>query len=389
MAHLIARPALLLGLLVAGCARMPPLTTPSTPPLAEAPAGPSRASDLPVALADQAVPAGTGASALAAFRAACPSLARRDDRSGLTLPGDWAATCAAAVSAGDAASFFRTHFVAIRLGDGRGFATGYFEPEIAASRTRSRGYETPLYRRPADLVEADLGQFRPEWKGRTLRGRLDGGKIVPYPTRGDIAAGSLKGRGLELAWAADANAAFFLEIQGSGRLRLPDGSIMRIGYDSQNGRDYVAIGRVLKDQGKLTGTVTMDSILGWLRANPAEAPAIRAANPSQIFFRELIGIQPDQGPIGAMGHPLTPKISAAVDPVFTPYGAPLLVELPGRGPVLQIAADTGGAIRGAGRIDMFRGAGDAAAREAGDLASAMVISILLPRPAAERLLAKR
>lgn len=369
---------LLLPLLLAACAQQ----TPPAAPLPQPPAA-ARAADLPGTITSAVVPANTPPAALAAFRAACKSLATRQDRSGLTQPADWTAPCAAAITATSAAQFFNTHFTAIRLADGKGFATGYFEPEIAASRTRIPGYDTPIYKRPPDLIEADLGQFRPEWQGRTLRGKLASAKLVPYPAREAIAAGALAGQNLELAWAADANAAFFLEIQGSGRLRLPDGSIMRIGYDTQNGRDYVAIGKVLKDQGKLSGTITMDSILQWLRTHPAQAPAIRAANPSQIFFR-VLNIPPDQGPIGAMGHPLTPKVSAAVDPAFTPYGAPLLVTLPGQPPVLQLAADTGGAIRGPGRIDMFRGPGDTAATEAGNLASAISILILLPKAAAGR-----
>ncbi|GGI93047.1 murein transglycosylase [Polymorphobacter multimanifer] len=398
--------ALASALLLAACATQAPLqpaptapppaapaSAPTPAPAPASPAGPSRATDLVATRVGHDTPAGTGADALAAFRAACPSLARRKDRSGLTIPADWAAPCAAVATARDARSFFNAQFAAVRLADGpvagRGFATGYFEPEIAASRTKAPGYATPLYKRPPDLVEVDLGSFREEWKGRTLRGRLDGNKVIPYPTRADIAAGALAGKGLEIAWAADANEAFFLEIQGSGRLRLPDGRIMRIGYESQNGRDYVPIGRVLKEQGKLKDPVSMASILGWLRANPGEAPAIRAANPSAVFFRELTDIRPDQGPIGSMGHPLTPRVSAAVDPAFTPYGAPLIVELPGQPPVLQVAADTGGAIRGPGRIDMFRGPGAAGAAEAGGLASPIDLLILLPKPAAERLLARK
>jgi membrane-bound lytic murein transglycosylase A len=395
--------ALTSALLLGACAAHTPPVPPPIPPEGRTPAisqstlqstsqapgaAAGRALDLPSVFVNHDAPPGTGADALAAFRAACPALGRREDRSGLTLAADWAGPCAAAASASDARSFFNEHFSAIQLGDGRGFATGYFEPEIAASRTRAPGYATPLYTRPPDLVEADLGQFRDEWKGRTLRGRLSGNKLVPYPTRAEIAAGALGGKGLEIAWAADANEAFFLEIQGSGRLRLPDGSIMRIGYASQNGRDYVAIGRVLKDEGKLTGTVSMESILGWLRANPAQAPAIRAANPSAVFFRELVDIRPDQGPIGAMGHSLSPRVSVAVDPAFTPLGAPLLIARPGQPPVLQVAADTGGAIRGPGRIDMFRGPGVAGGAEAGALASPIGVLILLPRPAADRLLAR-
>jgi membrane-bound lytic murein transglycosylase A len=385
-------PVLAPALLVAACTTSsPPVaksTTPAVAPVvAPATSGPGSARDLKRYFVNHDTPVGTGPGALAAFRAACPSLARRDDRSGLTLPGDWTAACAAARTATDPRAFFNDHFTAIQLGDGKGFATGYFEPEIAASRTRTPGYVTPFYKRPPDLIEADLGAFRPEWKGRTLRGRLEGKKLVPYPDRAAIAAGALAGQGLELAYAGDANEAFFLEIQGSGRLRLRDGSIMRIGYDNQNGRDYVAIGKVLLDRGELPqGGVSMDSILAWLRANPDKAPALRAANPSQIFFRELTELRPDQGPIGAMGHPLTPGVSAAVDPVFTPMGAPLIVERPGEPPAIQVAADTGGAIRGAGRIDMFKGPGAAGAAAASNLASPIQILILLPKAAAERLL---
>lgn len=361
----------------------------AAPKPAPLPLAARNAADLPRSIVPLTLPAAPDTRSLAAFRAACPAVLARPDRSGLTRPEDWATPCEAAQSATSPTAFFSAHFTAVRLGDGKGFATGYFEPEIAASRTPGPGYATPLYRRPPDLVEADLGLFRPEWRGRTLRGQIKGQKITPYPTRKAIAEGALAGQRLELAWAADANAAFFLEIQGSGRLRLPDGTIMRIGYDSQNGRDYVAIGRVLRDQGKLEPPISMSSILDWLRSHPVEAPAIRAANPSQIFFRELTGLSPEQGPIGALGHPLTPRVSAAVDPAFTPYGAPLLVTRPGEPVMLQIAADTGGAIRGPGRIDMFRGPSPldsgAAASEAGNLASSIDITLLLPNAAAARL----
>jgi membrane-bound lytic murein transglycosylase A len=368
-------------------------STKTAPDQSPEPAALTSAAALPRFIIPLTLPAAMDMRSLAAFRAACPAIRTRTDRSGLTHVQDWATPCDAAQTAIDPATFFASHFTAVRLADGKGFATGYFEPEIAASRTRTAEYATPLYKRPPDLVEADLGAFRPDWQGRTLRGQLKGNKITPYPPRAAIANGALAGQNLELAYAADANAAFFLEIQGSGRLRLPDGSIMRIGYASQNGRDYVAIGRVLKDQGKLTSPITMASILDWLRTHPDEAPAIRAANPSQIFFRELTGLAPEQGPIGALGHPLTPQVSAAVDPAFTPYGAPLLIIRPDQPPELQIAADTGGAIRGPGRIDMFRGPSrlDArldsgtAASEAGALASPIDITLLLPHAAAARL----
>lgn len=347
-----------------------------------------RAADLKVVAAAPGSLAGADA-ALAAFRRSCPSLLKRDDRSGLTQPGEWATACTAASTASDAAAFFAAEFTAVTIGTEPGFTTGYYEPEIAGSRTAAPGYPVPFYRRPPDLIEADLGVFAKDLKGRKLRGRIEGQALVPYPARADIMAGALAGRGLEFAFAADPYEAFFLEIQGSGRLTLPDGQVMRIGYDSQNGRDYVAIGKVLRDQNELPkGGVSMDSILAWLRANPAKAPAILAANPSVVFFREITG----EGPIGAMGVPVTPRVSVAADPLFIPLGAPLQVTttLSGNRPfaALMVAQDTGGAIKGANRIDLFMGAGPQARADAGGQQAAAQIAILLPRSAAARLLAR-
>ncbi len=381
-----------LGVMVAllaltACAPRLAVAPPPLPPLATAPA---RASDLPVTPAPFVAPADAGA-ALAAFARSCPALVRRTDRSGLTRPGDWDAACAAAPLARDPAAFFSTQFRGVAIGSdaGAGFATGYFEPEIAGSRTAARGYQVPLYRRPPDLIEADLGAFAADLAGRKLRGRIDGNRLVPYPDRAAIAAGALAGKGLELAWAADPFEAFFLEIQGSGRLRLPDGSVMRIGYDGQNGRDYVAIGRVLIDRGQLPrGGANMEAILAWLRAHPGEAPALLAANPSVVFFRELRPPRPDDGPIGALGVPVTPRISAAADPAYVPLGAPLFVETTlGGAPfaALMVAQDSGGAIKGANRIDLFLGTGAAARAAAGTQAAAARIIVLLPVAAAARL----
>jgi membrane-bound lytic murein transglycosylase A len=365
--------------------------TPSQPlptqPLPEPTA--ARAADLPAALG-RTTTEGANA-ALTAFRLSCPALLRREDRSGLTVADDWAAACTAAATVNDAHGFFAAEFTPVAIGSpaGVGFATGYFEPEIAGSRTPAPGFAVPLYRLPPDLVEVDLGAFAADLKGRKLRGRLEAATLVPYPTRAEIMAGALEGKGLELAWAADPYEAFFLEIQGSGRLRLPDGAIMRIGYAGQNGRDYVAIGKLLRDNGDLPkGGVSMDSILAWLRANPAKAPALLAANPSVVFFRELTG----DGPIGAMGVAVTPRVSVAADPAFIPLGAPIAVvtRLPGDRPLaaLMVAQDTGGAIKGANRIDLFMGAGAAARADASAQAAAAEIAILLPRAAAARLLAK-
>lgn len=376
-------------LLVGACTTpQPPKVVPSAAP--EPSKAALRAADLPVSAAAKAEVSGVDA-ALVAFRRSCPALLRREDRSGLTVAADWQAACTAAATATDAGAFFAAEFTAVAVGakPGAGFTTGYFEPEIAGSRTPAPGFAVPLYRRPPDLIEVDLGSFAGDLKGRKLRGRIDGSSLKPYATRGEIMAGAMAGKGIELAWAADPYEAFFLEIQGSGRLRLPDGSVMRIGYDSQNGRDYVAVGKVLLDNGDLPkGGVSMDSIIVWLRANPAKAPEVLAANPSVVFFREITG----EGPIGALGIPVTPRVSVAADPAFVPLGAPLQVvtRLSGDRPLaaMMVAQDTGGAIKGANRIDLFMGAGVQARADAGAQAAAADIAILLPRAAAARLLAR-
>ncbi|WP_372918124.1 murein transglycosylase A [Sandarakinorhabdus sp.] len=385
-------------LLLAACAGKQerpaaPVTAPPVSPLPMAPPAilvplTTRAVDAGVAATDMpALP--EAAAAVAAFRKSCAGLTRREDLSGLTRPEDWQQSCtaAAAVAAGQEEAFFRDQFRAINIAGGAGFATGYYEPEIAASLIREPGYDVPLYRRPADLIEVPLGDFAASLKGRTVRGRVQGNRLVPYATREQIAGGALVGRQLEMAWAADPYEAFFLEIQGSGRLRLPDGRIVRIGYDGQNGRDYVAIGRLMIEQGKLVrGKAGMAQIITWLRANPADAPAILNANPSKIFFRELKG----DGPVGAMGAPVTPFVSVAADPAFIPLGAPLLVETTLTAPAtpfarLMVAQDTGGAIKGANRIDLFLGPGTEAAVIAGAQSSPARVIVLIPIAAAARL----
>ncbi|CAA9495164.1 MAG: GH102, partial [uncultured Sphingomonadaceae bacterium] len=233
--------------------------------------------------------------AMAAFAASCPVLLKRGDASGLTRPVDWKQSCEVAMTVtpqapspaqfwGDAPELFE----AVRVGDGKAFATGYYEPEIAGSRVRAPGYEVPIYRVPPDLVR---GTF-PD--GKTGRGRYDEtGTFVLYHDRAAIDAGALANQGLEIAWAADPIELFFLQIQGSGRLRLPDGGVMRIGYADQNGREYVAIGRILKERGLLgTGPTSMQGIIAWLRANPEAGRAIMNENKSYIFFQELTGPGP-------------------------------------------------------------------------------------------------
>ncbi len=314
--------------------------------------------------------------ALQAFRLSCPTLMRRADASGLTRGSDWNNACGAASSWPDATAteFFARYFEAVQVGTGAAFVTGYYEPEISGSRTRQPGYAVAVYGRPQDLIDVDLGQFSDTLKGRTIRGKVQGTKFVPFDDRSQIVAGSLAGRGLEIAWAADPVEFFFLQVQGSGRLNLPDGSVMRIGYDGQNGRDYTGIGKLMKDRG-LIKAGSMQDIMGYLRANPAEGAAIMNENKSFVFFRELTGA----GPLGALGVAVTPEATVAADPKYVPLGAPVLLSLDRDEPNgIWIAQDTGGAIKGANRFDSFWGAGARARGIAGGMSARGSALLLLP-----------
>ena len=231
------------------------------------------------------------ARALAAFRASCPALNARKDTSGLTQAGDWHPLCAqaAALDASYAPGFFYYDFDWVKVGDGRAFATGYYEPEIAGSRTPQPGY-VPIYAVPPDLVRCT----KPD--GTTGRGRIDEtGTCVLYYTRGEIDQGALNGKGLEIAWAKDPVELFFAEIQGSALVRFDDGTVMQIGYAGQNGRDYVAIGRLLRDRGILPpGGASMQAIKDWIRANPEQGQELMRENLSYVFFKQI----PGSGPLG-------------------------------------------------------------------------------------------
>ncbi len=315
-------------------------------------------------------------SAYQAFRISCPSAISRVDPSGLTTTEDWISVCAQ--EAADPVHFLRTAFVAVEIGDGKAFTTGYFEPEIPGCRVRRPGCEVPVYAPPPDLLDVDPAT------GERRRGRLDeDGNFVLYHDRRAIESGVLAGRGLEIAWAEDPVDLFFLQIQGSGRIRLPDGDVIRIGYASQNGREYVAIGGLLRDRGLVESPITMQAIAAWLRAHPVEGRALMQENKSYIFFRVLTG----PGPLGALGRPVTPRVTVAADPRFVPLGAPVILTAM-EAPVangLWVAQDTGGAIRGANRFDTFWGAGQEAATIAGGMSARGRAYILLPRRAAERL----
>ena len=358
----------------------PPL--PATPPAGTAQgegAGPAVAAGVTLGPAlDTLLPTSSErlASALRAFRISCPSLLRRRDQSGLTSGSDWQQSCSAAASWSDANAreFFRRYFEAVQIGDGAAFATGYYEPEIAGCRQRRPGCETPIYGRPTDLIEVDLGLFSESLKGRRIRGKVEGTAFVPYDDRAAITSGALAGRATELAYAADPVELFFLEVQGSGRVRLPDGGIMRIGYASQNGRDYTGIGKLMRDRG-LIQIGSMQDIMGWLRANPVEGRAIMNENRSYVFFQELTG----PGPLGALGLPVTPEATVAADPEFVPLGAPVLLSLDRAEPNgLWVAQDTGGAIKGANRFDTFWGAGERARGIAGGMSARGSALLLLP-----------
>ncbi|MEE9300338.1 MAG: murein transglycosylase A [Alphaproteobacteria bacterium] len=344
--------------------------------------------------------------ALATFRRSCDVLRARPDDASLGAAGtvaDWRGTCEAALALeepfGDARGFFEAHFtpVATFNNDEReGLYTGYYEPELAGARAPRRTFATPLYARPDDLVSVDLGAFRPELQGTRIAGWVIDGRLVPYASRAEIEDGALEGRGLELVWVEDPNDAFFLQIQGSGKIRFEDGAVRRIGYADSNGHVYFPIGRALVARGELTREeVSLQSIRAWLEAHPDAAPELRAQNPSYIFFRWLPGDDSAPGPLGAQGVALTPGRSLAVDTRFVALGIPLWLEarVPGAGPGLSdrslrrllVAQDTGSAIKGPLRGDVFWGSGAAAEWLAGQMKAPGRSYLLLPAAVARRL----
>ncbi len=321
---------------------------------------------------------GGATAALASFRASCPSLLRRTDQSGLTRPSDWQPACAAAstiTDPRDAATFFTRWFEAVQVGDGRAFATGYYVPELAASLERRAGFEVPIYAPPSDLIDVDLGQFSDALKGKHVRGRVQGRALVPYYDRAAIEGGALGDRAPVLAWAADPVAVFFLQIQGSGVLRLSDGRVLRIGYDTQNGRDYTGIGATMRARGLLApGQASMQGIVRYLHDHPDDGRRLMDENKSYVFFRPMSGDAQ-----GALGLPVVGGVSVAADPRFVPLGAPVFLSMDRTDATgLWMAQDTGGAIRGANRFDTFWGEGDEAAAIAGGMSAHGTAFVLLP-----------
>jgi membrane-bound lytic murein transglycosylase A len=306
---------------------------------------------------------------------------------------DWKPACAAAarVPAGDdaaARAFFESRFRPYAARDGGaagGLFTGYYEALLQGSRQQSRRFHVPLYRRPPELVTVDLGKFRKDLKGKRLAGQVMDGALVPLPDRAAIDRGALAGRGLELVWVDSAVDAFFLQIQGSGRVRLAEGGEMRVGYAADNGHVYTAVGRELVRRGVYRPQeVSMQSIRRWLEAHPAEAAGLLETDASYVFFEEQKG----EGPLGSEGVPLTPGRSLAVDLRHWPLGVPLWLDATAPAPRegepdrplrrLLLAQDTGGAIRGPIRGDVFWGAGPEAEAVAGRMKNQGRLWVLLP-----------
>jgi membrane-bound lytic murein transglycosylase A len=355
--------------------------------------------DLP-GWADDAV-----ADAIPAFLRSCRKLARLgdDEQVGRTATGglarDWRRPCerAAGIAAGDhaaARAFFEAEFVpflASNNGDAIGRFTGYYEPLLRGSRRRRGKYRVPLHRRPPDLVTVELSKFLDDARGRRLAGRVVKNKLQPYDTRAEIVGGSLRGKKLELVWLDDPVDAFFVQVQGSGRVRLESGEEIRVGYAATNGHRYTAIGRVLIAEGHLTReTVSMQSIRAYLEAHPERADEVMNQNLSYVFFDFVAG----DGPIGSQGVALTAERSMAIDRNFIPQSAPLWLDTvapvagaDGEQPLrrLVIAQDTGGAILGPVRGDVYWGGDDTAADVAGRMKSVGRYFLLLPTAAAARL----
>jgi membrane-bound lytic murein transglycosylase A len=281
---------------------------------------------------------------------------------------------------------YRVYRVTGRQRETRGLVTGYYEPLLRGSRVRSDQYSTPLYRRPDDLLVVELSEVIPELKGKRVRGRLEGNKVVPYYSR----AGTREAPGLaghEIVWIDNVLDAFMLEVQGSGRVQLDTGETIRLQYADQNGHPYRSIGRYLADQGVMTiDQVNMPAIRNWLAANPQRVNEVLDSNPSVVFFSEAPLEDPSIGPKGAQGLPLTTGRSIAIDPKFLPLGAPMFLstQQPGSGLPLQklvVAQDTGGAIRGPVRADYFFGFGPEAGRQAGMMKYDGEMWLLWPRNA--------
>lgn len=275
---------------------------------------------------------------------------------------DWAPICAMAADVPQddvsARSFFELFFKPVVIGKPPALFTGYFEPELDGSPVRTGRFRYPIYRRPPELRDGAV-----------------------YHSRQAIETGAIAGRGLELAWLDDPVDAYFLQVQGSGRIRMTDGTVIRVGYAGANGHAYRSIGQEMVRRGTHSiDQVSAPEIASWVRSNPRAGRALLYTNPSYVFFRKIATLEPKDGPIGAMGRSITTMRSVAIDPKFTLLGAPVWIEKDGRDPIrsLMVAQDTGGAIKGMQRADIFYGTGAGAGEAAGTIKDGGRMVLLLP-----------
>ncbi|MCC6535593.1 MAG: murein transglycosylase A [Burkholderiales bacterium] len=370
----------------------PPVPEPSAPllpPVAAPSSGlvPAAFSELPGWQADD------HASALKAFQQGCSVLAAREA---------WRNICQAARKLGGASAavarrFFETEFQVYRAlnddGAEQGLITGYYEPLLHGSRKPSARYRFPLYGVPEDLLVVDLGELYPDLKGLRLRGRLDGRRVVPYYSRAQIERKEAPLNAKVLYWVDDPIELFFLQVQGSGQIRLDTGERVRIGYGDQNGHPYRSIGRFLIDRGELgLEQASMQGIKAWAQRNPDKLAAVLHHNASYVFFRELAADLP--GPLGALGVALSAGRSLAVDPRYIPLGAPVFLATTWpstKRPLerLMMAQDTGSAIRGGVRGDYFWGYGEQAGAQAGRMQQSGRLWVLVPLGLAPHTLLRR
>lgn len=347
-------------------------------------------------------------SFLPAFHRSCQKIVKLPDSRSLganKLAGtaaDWKLLCKEAmalpVDGSVIKSFLETNFTPFQVSNNEekeGLFTGYYEASLNGSHTKSEKYATPLYLRPDELVMVHLGRFRESLKGQRIAGLIKNGELFPYHDRTAIEKGALEKRDLEIVWVDSAVDAFFLHIQGSGRVALENGSSLRVGYAAQNGHPYFAIGKTLIEEGHVPREkMSMQAIRLWLEENPDRANEVMEKNASYIFFREL----KTTGPIGAQGVELTPARSLAVDRKWMPLGVPIWLdtELESMGTAeetvpfqkLLMAQDTGGAIRGPVRGDVFWGHGEQAYERAGSMKSTGQYWILLPNSVATKQITK-
>jgi membrane-bound lytic murein transglycosylase A len=394
---LLASLPLAAAIALAGCSTTPPLATTQTAPAPAAIPAPAAGPILrPVAFGS--LPGWDRddlSEAWPAFLASCDVMAKR---------AQWQEPCSVARTVdGTSTRAIRTYFEAFFQpqqvfnpdGTDNGLVTGYYEPLLNGARKRGGPYQTPLHKVPDDLLTVDLGSIYPELKNMRLRGRLVGNKVMPYPPRSELArSGALAGS--ELIWVDNPIDAFFLQVQGSGRVQIADTKeTVRIAYADQNGHPYRSIGRYLVDKGELTmDQASAQGIKAWLAANPARQQELLNANPGYVFFKEEKLSDPRKGPKGALGVPLTPQRSVAVDPAYIPLGAPLFLSTtqPNSSVPLQrmmVAQDTGGAIKNAVRADYFWGFGAEAGEKAGRMKQRGMLWVLLPKLGAGQELSRR